>query len=56
MVALFFYFILFLCYINFYNTHQVLVGIPQRDGGLVLLFYLFLFYYFILFYVMLFYF
>jgi hypothetical protein len=26
-----------------YNTHQVLVGLPQGDGGLVLLFYLFCF-------------
>jgi len=45
MVALFFYFICFVCIsfyfisIYFYNTYQVLVGLPQGVGGLAILIY-----------------
>jgi hypothetical protein len=36
-MALPFYFIL----VYFYNTHEVIVGLPQGIGGLAILFYLF---------------
>jgi hypothetical protein len=47
MVALFVYFMFFVCIsfhfisVYFYNTHQVLVGLPQGVGGLAILFYLY---------------
>jgi hypothetical protein len=37
--------------VYFYNTHQMLAGLPQLDGGLAILFYFILFY-FILFFIL----
>ena len=52
-MALFFYFILFVCIsiyfnsVDFYNTHQVLVGLPQGVGALAFSFsFLFILVYF----------
>jgi hypothetical protein len=51
MVALFFYFnlyyliLVYFILFYFYNTHQVLVGLPQGVGGVAILHYLILFYF-----------
>jgi hypothetical protein len=43
------YFILFctVIFVYFYNTHQVLVGLPQGDGGLAISFHFILLFQFI---------
>jgi hypothetical protein len=43
-------YLLYNTFFYFYNTHQVLVGLPQGDGSLIILFILFLFHFILLYF------